>query len=242
MEQYLQLIFVLALAKYALAASFLRRAWETAGAGAVLGIAAWLVWPWVVGQPSDTLARMLADAGTVGNLAAVISLEAVAGIFSAVWLLGKAPAVPSRRGRYAVRRRAIWRQALKAAPGVTVFAAVAAFEMEFFRASVGASFARTAFLYAVITGGGVLLSALVIRKLLPGQTLRLEAKVLLNAAMLLTGIFVNASLTDYSRSDSHIPVDWRPLAVAAAVAAVLVAAGYCAGRLRGKVFFRIKRR
>ena len=241
MEQYLQLIFVLALAKYALAASFLRRAWETAGAGMVLGIAAWLIWPWVVGQPSDTLASMLADAGTVGDFAVIISLEAVAGIFSAVWLLGNTAATPRRLGRSAVRRRAIWRQALKAAPGVTVFAAVAAFEMEFFRASVGVPFARTAFLYAVITGGAAILSACLMRKLLPGQTLRLEAKILLNAAMLLTGIFVNASVTDYSRSDSHIPVDWRPRAVAAAVAAVLAAAGYCAGRLRGKAFFRIKR-
>ncbi len=224
MEQYLQLIFLLAFVKFGLKSSLVRKACMIPVYGIVAGAFVWAVYPLVIGLRGDSFTAILADRGMVSDCALLITVESVLGIMTSVLLLDNYFAPREKR------KRSLF--VLKVIPGVLFFVGVVYFELLFFKLLVGMPFGRAAALYggtifAAVTAGGFGL-----RWLLPGESMKLDAKILLDLAILGVAIFVNAAISDYSVSHSVGVVEWLPTAVAAAVIAVGAAAGFACYRRR----------
>jgi len=217
MEQFLQFIFILAIAKYCLDAALTRRTAVMAAYAAVLAAVAFALWPTVIGWRGDMIADLLSDGPLVADGALVITLEAVAGIFISIMLLDNY-FMPRRK-----RRRSLF--VLKVLPGVICFFAAVYFELLFFRSFVGIDFMTVALMYAGIVLAGTFAVSLAFGWLMPGESTKLEAKIVIDMAILFIGLFVNASIASYNISSSHTEISPAPMAVFVAVTVVFAASG-----------------
>lgn len=227
MEQYLQLIFLLAFVKFGLKSSLVRKAWMIPVYGIVAGVFAWAVHPFVIGLRGDSFTAILADRGMVSDCALLITVESVLGIMASVLLLDNYFAPREKR------KRSLF--VLKVIPGVLFFVGVVYFELLFFKLFVGMPFGCVAALYGGTVFAAVTAAGFGMRWLLPGESMKLDAKILLDLAILGVAIFVNAAISDYSVSHSVGGVEWLPTVVAAAVLAVGAAAGFACYRRRDSV-------
>lgn len=217
MEHYIQLIFILALAKYCLKAAMtgrLRTMVLYALAAATLAL---LLYPVVITQPVTLAAGLLADRRVVTDAAVLTTLEATLGIFVSIYLLD------NYFKPRAQRRRRVF--VLKVVPGLLWMFGVAYFELLFFRERVGADFRATAALYAGILFAAVLLTAWILHTLVRRESMRLELKILLNMAILLIGLLVHATIADYNLSNARSTVAWDALGALLGTAALLFAFG-----------------
>ena len=217
MEHYIQVIFVLALAKYCLKAAMTGRLWVMAAYAAVAAVVALVLYPAVITRPVTIVAGLLADRRLVTDGAVLTTLEATLGIFTSIYLLD------NYFKPRAQRRRRIF--VLKVVPGVLWMLGVAYFELLFFRERVGADFRATAALYAALIFAAVLLTAWVIHTLIRRESLKLELKILLNMGILFIGLLVNATVADYNTSDAQSTVAWGALGALCGTAALLFALG-----------------
>lgn len=242
MEQFLQFIFVLAIAKYCIDAALTRRVAVMAGYALVLAAVAFALWPTVIGWRGDMIADLLSDGPLVADAALIITVEAVAGIFISVLLLDnvfdETSAIEFTRiaearkrlpkANYFMpkekRRRSLF--VLKVLPGVICFFAAVYFELLFFRSFVGVDFLTLALSYAGIVAAGVFLLSAALGWLMPGESTKLEAKIVLDMAILFMGLFVNASIASYNVSSSRTEVSLAPLVVFVSAAAVMAALGF----------------
>ncbi len=224
MEQYLQLIFLLAFVKFGLKSSLVRKACMIPVYGIVAGAFAWAVYPLVIGLRGDSFTAILADRGMVSDCALLITVESVLGIMTSVLLLDNYFAPREKR------KRSLF--VLKVIPGVLFFVGVVYFELLFFKLLVGMPFGRATALYGGTIFAAVTAAGFCLRWLLPGESMKLDAKILLDLAILGVAVFVNAAISDYSVSHSVGGVEWLPTAVAAAVIAVGAAAGFACYRRR----------
>ena len=287
MEQFLQFIFILAIAKYCIDAALTRRVAAMAAYAAVLAAVAFALWPTVIGWRGDMIADLLSDGPLVADGALVITLEAVAGIFISILMLDSLfdkpgaiePTGPAKAKEHppeinvaddpdAVvstqsaetkgslpkadlsdgsdvteppvsagtgenrpilstpeegRRKALF--VLKVLPGVICFFAVVYFELLFFRSFVGIDFLALALSYAAIVAAGIFLLSAVLGRLMPGESTKLEAKIVLDMAILLVGLLVNASIASYNISSSHTEISPAPMILFVAVTTLLAALG-----------------
>ncbi len=218
MDSFLQFIFVLAAAKYCVNAALTRRVWLMALYAAVMAVTAFAVHPVVIGWRGDMAEELLVNGAIVADVALLITLEAVAGIFISVFVLDNY-FMPSHK-----RRRSVF--VLKVLPGVVCFVAAAYFESLFFRSFAGMEFATGAALYGCIVFAVVFGGSMAASGLMPGESVKLESRIILDMAILFVGLFVGASVTSYNTSGGHTQVETAPLLALAAMVGTGVAAGY----------------
>ncbi len=208
MENYLQFIFLLAITKYSLKASMNTRWWVTLLYPLAAAVLAYLIYPWMIQQRGDSFTAILADKGLVADCAVLITIEAILGILSSVYILDNYFQPKEKR------KRSIF--VLKVVPGLLVFIGIAYFELAFFKQFVGVPFGKVALLYSGVIFASVTALSFLLKWLMHGESLKLEAKITLNLLVLVIALFVHASLTQYSVSNSQTDVGLVPTLVAVA--------------------------
>ena len=128
MELYIQIIFVLALAKFCLKAAMTGRFWTMACYAFFAALVSLALYPTVIEQPATVITNLLADRELVTDGAVLTTTEAILGIFVSVFLLSN---YFKPKGQ---RRKSVF--VLKVVPGILWIFAVAYFELLFFRQRV----------------------------------------------------------------------------------------------------------
>ena len=124
MELYIQIIFVLALAKFCLKAAMTGRFWTMACYAFFAALVSLALYPTVIEQPATVITNLLADRELVTDGAVLTTTEAILGIFVSVFLLSN---YFKPKGQ---RRKSVF--VLKVVPGILWIFAVAYFELLFF--------------------------------------------------------------------------------------------------------------
>lgn len=217
METLVQLIFIIALAKYVLTAAQSGSLWLLVGYAAAGAVVALALYPVVIEQPTTIVTDMLADRTTVANVALITTAEAIAGIFISIYLLDNYFKPKAKRTKTAF--------AMKIMPGILVFCAIAYFELLFFKFRAGGDFLVTATLYAALLFATVLIIGLVVKQTMGSESLKIEIKVIMNMAILVIGLLVSSSIADYNVSHAQTTIEWQALVVLIIGSAVLVALG-----------------
>lgn len=203
METLVQLICIIALAKYVLTAAQSGTLWRLVGYAAGAAAVALALYPVVIEQPVTIIAAWLTSHTAVSNIALVTTAEAITGIFVSVYLLDNYFKPKAKRTKMAYM--------LKILPGVLVFAAIAYFELLFFKFRAGGDFLITAALYAALLFVGVFVIGFGVRQSLAAESLRLEVKVILNMTILIVGLLVSSSVADYNISHAQTTIEWEAL-------------------------------
>lgn len=227
MELYIQIIFVLALAKFCLKAAMTGRFWTMACYAFFAALVSLALYPTVIEQPATVITNLLADRELVTDGAVLTTTEAILGIFVSVFLLSN---YFKPKGQ---RRKSVF--VLKVVPGILWIFAVAYFELLFFRQRVGADFGATAAIYAGIVFAVVLLAAGFIHLFVRHESMKLELKIMLNMGILLIGLLVNASAADSTVVYATVSnVEWSALAALTAGTACF----FLLGLLLSKINFK----
>lgn len=227
MEIYLQFIFLLAVAKYSLKASMNTRWWVTLLYPLAAAVAAYLIYPWMIRLRGDSFTAILADKGLVADCAVLITIEAILGILSSIYILDNYFRPKSKR------KRSVF--ILKVVPGVLVFVGIAYFELAFFKQFAGVQFGKVALMYSGVVFFAIAALASMLKWLMRGESLKLEAKITLNLLILCTALFVNASLADYSVSHAQTAVEWLPVTAAIGLFALMGGIGMWCYSQRGRI-------
>ena len=221
MELYIQIIFVLALAKFCLKAAMTGRFWTMACYAFFAALVSLALYPTVIEQPATVITNLLADRELVTDGAVLTTTEAILGIFVSVFLLSN---YFKPKGQ---RRKSVF--VLKVVPGILWIFAVAYFELLFFRQRVGADFGATVAIYAGIVFAVVLLAAGFIHLFVRHESMKLELKILL------IGLLVNASAADSTVVYATVSnVEWGALAALTAGTACF----FLLGLLLSKINFK----
>ena len=117
MELYIQIIFVLALAKFCLKAAMTGRFWTMACYAFFAALVSLALYPTVIEQPATVITNLLADRELVTDGAVLTTTEAILGIFVSVFLLSN---YFKPKGQ---RRKSVF--VLKVVPGILWIFAVA---------------------------------------------------------------------------------------------------------------------
>ena len=218
MELLVQLIFVIAILKFCLKAS-LAGGFKTMLLYA-LGAGVWtLLWyPVVINQPVTIIEHLLADRQVVTDGAVWTTIEALAGILLGVNLLDNYFAPKQKR------KKSLF--ILKVIPGVLAPLGLLYFELMFFKMRVAEDFLMTALLFSVVTVVVILGLSLVMKRVVEGESMKLELKLLFNMMILLIGLLINSAVADYNTSSADTQADWMPLVVMLGASAVLILIGY----------------
>lgn len=217
MEIFIQLIFIIALAKYCLTAALSGSLWRLVGYAAAAAAVAMAIYPVVIEQPLTIIQQILSDRKAVENLALFTTVEAFAGIFISVYLLDNYFRPKAKRTKMAF--------IIKVIPGMLAFCGIAYFELLFFKFRAGSDFLTTAVVYAALLLVAVTLLGLLARYALQGESLKLEVKVILNMAILVIGLLISSSVADYNVSHAQATIEWEALTVLTSGAAALIALG-----------------
>lgn len=203
METLVQLIFIIALAKYILTAAQSGNLWQLVGYAAVAAVVALALYPVVIEQPMTIITELLTSRTAVSNIALLTTAEAIAGIFISIYLLDNYFKPKPKRTKTAF--------ALKIMPGVLAFVGIAYFELLFFKIRVGGDFLMTAALYAALLFVVIFVIGFVAKQTLAAESLRLEVKVILNMTILIVGLLVSSSVADYNISHAQTTIEWKAL-------------------------------
>lgn len=217
METLVQLIFLIALAKFCLKAALSGSLWRIVGYAAAAATVALAIYPVVIEQPLTIVTQMLADKTAVANMALITTAEAIAGIFISIYLLDNYFKPKTKRSKSAF--------ILKITPGVVVFGAIAYFELLFFKLRAGDDFLVTASLYAALLFAAILTIGLIAKYAIGSESLKLEVKVILNMAILVVGLLISSSVADYNISHAQATIEWGALGTLIVGAAALIAIG-----------------
>lgn len=230
MEIYIQLIFVLAIAKYCLKAALTGRFWTIILYGVIAAIIGIAIYPIVIEQPVNIIPTILLDHALVANGAVITTIEAISGIFVSVFLLDN----------YFMHKKSRKKSMfiLKVVPGLLSILAIAYFELMFFKMRVGDDFMQTAILYCVIVFTTIVAMSTAFRYLLKAENLKLELKVLLNTGILIIGLLVNATIADYNLSQADIEIEWKAMAALAGVVTILFFAGIYISKINIKSLYK----
>ena len=217
METLVQLIFIIALVKYCLTAAQSGNLCQLAGYAVVAALVALALYTVVIEQPTTIITELLASRTAVSNIALLTTAEAIAGIFVSVYLVDNYFKPKTKQKKRAT--------VLKIVPGALVFAAIAYFELLFFKIRVGGDFLTTAGLYSTILFVVICTLGGTAKYALTAESLRLEVKVILNMAILIGGLLVSSSVADYNISHAQTTIEWEALVALIAGSALLVALG-----------------
>ena len=230
MEVYVQLILLLALVKYSLNAALTSRTWIISCYGLLASLVSLALYPLVIEQPVTLVSSLLGNDQLVSEGAVLTTIEAVAGIFTSIYLLDNY-FMPKAK-----RKKSIF--ILKIMPGILFCLAIAYFELQFFKWRVGGDFVATAVIYAIGLFGILVGTALLLNYVLKGESPKLELQILLNIAILVIGLFINSSVAAYSISNAESVTDWGALFATLSLAVVLIIAGFYLRKINIKSLFK----
>lgn len=233
MELLVQLIFVIAILKYCLKASLAGglRTMLLYALGAGLWSMAW--YPVVINESVSVIGQLLADREVVTDGAVWTTIEALAGILLGVNLLDNYFAPKQKR------RKSLF--VLKVIPGVLAPVGVLYFELMFFKMRVAGDFLVTALLYSGLTVAVVAALSVLLKRIVEGESMKLELKLLLNMMILAIGLLINSAVADYNISSADTRAEWEPLAVITLLSAAFIGVGYLTRNWNLKHIFTSKR-
>lgn len=217
MEIYIQLIFIIALAKYCLKAALSNSMGILVGYAAAAAVIAFALYPAVIEQPVTIIIQMLQDKKIVENMAIITTAEAVTGIFISVYLLENYFKPKSGRTKKAF--------IMKIIPGILSLCAIGYFELLFFKWRAGNDFTATAVLFAVFLFIAIVAVSLLAKYILKEESLKLEIKLILNLAILVIGLLVSSSVADYNTSYAQATVEWAALIALICISFALAVTG-----------------
>lgn len=222
MESLLQIVVLLAFVRFACRATFFRSVWGIVAFALLVALLSFLSYPIVIEQSGDFYATLLRDATLVGNVAVLITLEAVVGMLFSIGLL-RTLFKEDRKTRLSN---------LKYLPEILIAGAVLYAQQQVFYQFPGYDFRITAictaFAFAILLG----CVALLMRWALPEQSNRYELNFLINLFLLVVGILLNAGLSNYNTGNYTSNIGWK-----SAIVFLLIIAMFF---LLGLVLYRVK--
>ncbi len=230
MEILVQIIFISAIMKYCLKASLTRRFRTIFLYALFAGVWALILYPVVINQPVSIIGQLLANKKVVTEGAVLTTIEAIAGILISIRLLDNYFAPKEKR------KKTLF--VLKVMPGILFLLAVAYFELMFFKWRVAGNFLTTALMYAGLSFTTVLTLSCLIKMIAPGESLKLEMKLLLNLMILFTGLLINSSVADYNLSAAKSPVEWKAMFALIGLALFFFIIGIFAPKIKIRNFFK----
>ncbi len=198
MESLLQIVVVLAFVRFACRASFFRKGWSIIIFAAIVALLSFLCYPIVIEQSGNFYTTLLKDATLVGNVAVLITLEAVGGMLLSIGLLNT----------LFVRKDKSKLHYLKYLPEILILGGVLYAEQQVFYVFPGLDFRLTASLTAGLFSAAVGLLAYIMRWVLPEKGERYELNFLLNVFLLIIAILLNAGLSSYNTGSYESEVEW----------------------------------
>ena len=230
MDGLLQLIFILAFLKVCLSPAFLKKFRGTFVYALCAGLFAYAVYPLVIRQRADSFTAILADKGLVADFAVLVTVEAVLGIMICIYLLDNYFKPKEKR------KKSVF--ALKLVPGPLFFIGIFYFELMFFKEFPGVSFGTTALLFSLLIFVLITVLSLILRYVMSGESLKLEAKILFNMAILLVGLLLNSSISAYNVAHSSDYTELAPTLSMIGVIILLSAMGYGIYVIKSKTKFK----
>ncbi len=216
MESLLQIIVLLAFVRFACRATFFRSLKGIGVFALLVAIVSFICYPIVIEQSGDFYTTLLKDATLVGNVAVLITLEAIAGMLLSIGLLNTL-----FRGKK--KSRLTW---LRFLPEVLIIGAILYAEQQMFYAFPGLDFKLTAAITAGVFALGVAGLAFLIQWALPENSGRYELNFLINVFLLCVAILLNAGLSSYNTGSYQSDVQWLSMVVFLGVIGGLVALGF----------------
>lgn len=203
MEQFIQLILIISIAKYCLKAALTGSLRHITLYSLIAGLIAVCIYPIVISQSMNIIDNFLSNKKIVCDASVIISLEAISGIFISLTLLDNYFKPKDKRSKLMAL--------IKILPGVICFVGIAYFELLFFKTLVGVSFEITASIYAIIISIAIFLFSIFLKYLLNGESAKLEFKIILNILILILGLLMYSSVADYNLSNAQTTIDWKAL-------------------------------
>lgn len=220
MEVLIETILLSALLKYCLKAACNSGLKAMSGYAVFALLFPFALYPILINLPVNIVSELLMDRGAAEDFAVIVTVEAVTGIMLSLRLLDNYFKPKKRRSRFL--------GALKVLPGILSLTGIAYYELMFFRLRAGSPFLSTVTIYAVAVASAVLAMSFLIKRALPGESVKLELKMLLNLLILAVALSVNFTVSDYPVSGVSSPVDLWASAAVAAVFLAFAGAGFLA--------------
>lgn len=230
MDGLLQLIFILAFLKVCLSPAFLKKFYGTFIYALCAGLFAYAVYPLVIRQRADSFTAILADKGLVADFAVLVTVEAVLGIMICIYLLDNYFKPKEKR------KKSVF--VLKLIPGPLFFIGIFYFEIMFFQEFPGVAFGTTALLYSLLIFSVTTVMSLILRYVMSGESLKLEAKILFNMAVLMVGLLLNSSISAYNVAHSSDYTEIAPTLSMIGLILLLSVVGYAMYLIKIKTKFK----
>ncbi|MFI3278493.1 MAG: hypothetical protein SNH13_03085 [Rikenellaceae bacterium] len=225
MELLIQIIFILTVLKFSLKAAIHDKYWIIALYALGAAVLAMALYPFVVEMPANAASQLLKDRNLVTDMAVIITAETLLEITIAIIML---------KGEKSGKIVSV----LKYIPGVIIFAAVAYFELMFFRWRVGADFMQSAILYSVLTFAAILILCAMLRFIAPNSEMRLELKMLFNFSIFAIAMLVNSMVAEYNLSNNQSVIEWKAMAAILIIGAIVIIIGFFTNEKIKQIFKR----
>ncbi len=216
MESLLQIIVLLAFVRFACRATFFRSLKGIGVFALLVAVVSFICYPIVIEQSGDFYTTLLRDATLVGNVAVLITLEAIAGMLLSIGLLNTL-----FRGKKKSRLTL-----LRYLPEMLIIGAILYAEQQMFYAFPGFSFRLTATITAVIFALAIGGLAFLMGWALPENSGRYELNFLINVFLLCVAILLNAGLSSYNTGSYQSDVQWLSMTIFFGIIGLLVALGF----------------
>ncbi len=216
MESILQIIVLLAFMRFACKASAFRSIWAVFLFSAMAAVLSFACYPLVIEQSGNFYETLLSDRQLVGDIAVLITLEAILGMLFSIGLLDT----------LVIKKKVTKLRYLKYFPELLIIGAVLYAEQQMFYIFPGYDFRLTAALSAGIFALAVGASALFIRWILPELGGRYELNFLINIFLLFAAVLLNAGLSSYNTGNYQSNVQWLSLLIFLLLIAFFVVIGF----------------
>jgi hypothetical protein len=212
-----QLILVSGVIKYSCKATFFKGYKGIIIYALFSGIIAIACYPFIIKTDSDVFNTLMTDTALISNIAVLITIEAISGIFISIGMLNNL--FESKLHK--------WIRVLKLMPGVIIIGIIFYMELSLFRTLIGIAFYRIAIVAALLCMLGIIMLSSLIKYLLPHFSTRYELKFLINILLLISAVLLNAGLADYNTGSYTVNIEYTKLLVLAGI----VITGFLSGLL-----------
>lgn len=196
-----QLIVVAGILKYCSKATFYRGYHGILLYSAIGGAIAIASFPVILHTNTDVFDKLMSDKNAVSNMAVLITIETIIGMFVSIGML---------HNQYATKTNK-WIKMVKLLPGMLIVGIVFYAGLSLFRAMAGTPFHWIALTASISVMLGVFVLAAILKLFLPDISTRNEMKFLVNILLLILAIFLNAGLAEYNTSHYQADVDHTKL-------------------------------
>lgn len=201
MEILFQGILILAILKFCIKAGFFDSKKGILTYAIFAGLIAIVFYPVIIKTNTNAFSKLMLDKKAVSNIAVLITIEAISGMLISIGML---------HNLFEAKKQ-VWIKILKLTPGILIIGAVYYIELAAFKTMAGTDFLWVAVITSTAIIIGVSVVSTGIKFLLPGNTVRYELKFIINIALLILAIMLNAGLADYNRSNYNTEVEFNKL-------------------------------